>query len=557
MTTPRLHDLLVSVAALAASAGCGADLDPFPPDPGDSSAAAVNTRYCANIHAVLIANAEGLGDCTTATIAVPQTDFGLGCTGLTADQCAEEHYDDPTTYVRNAGSGSFRLQYLPDTNDLRCADGTKPHYYFSPGTDATKWVIYQNGSSGKCARGKDRLGNYFEAGENCLSYFAAGDGNSGFHRKLRWEGRGLLDGSTVDANGDLINVDFHTWNRVWIPSCSNDQYQGTTDHPSELVRRTASKEWHAPLYSHGLDIVTAVFDELAAGAVSMDLSSATLVMLYGSSGGAESLQMTLDTKAAHVASLSSARVVGLLDSRAEPNLAGAEGLFDGDTCNSIFEADCPGDIDTPPSGTETAGFAFDTSAYRPADPITCPGCGTARVKIEWWGNNLDASCLAHHANDNACYDGYHVMYNHTSTPIFMATSLRDHNQYNNPIGHVAVAEGDDVSFQSLETSNCGDLPRERVIAQLVAYHAYRDGAGGAHGESKNAGPIGVWAIDWSDHEITKTSGIFNDAALDGVTLSAAIRDWAENQTAVFLVEAAGLATRTAHPTICEKINTCP
>src|SRR5678816_467010 len=307
-----MHTAIRSLYLLVVlAAGCGTWLEPEPP-PGPepeeltSAAAAVGNRYCANIHAVLIAQAEGLGNCTTKTIsAAPLSVLGAGCAGLTADACAQEHFDHAAMYMNPAGSGSFGLHYLPDTSTLKCADGTKPHYYFSSGTDATRWIIYQNGSSGKCAREKDRLGNFYEAGENCLNYFAGGDGNTGFRRKARWEGSGILV-------GNFVNVDFHTWNRVWIPSCSNDQYQGSTDHPSELVLHTASKDWYAPLYSQGLDIVTSVIDELAGGAVSMDLANATLVMLYGSSGGAGGYQMTLDAKADHVASVSSARVVGLL-----------------------------------------------------------------------------------------------------------------------------------------------------------------------------------------------------------------------------------------------------
>ncbi|MFN0246845.1 MAG: pectin acetylesterase-family hydrolase [Kofleriaceae bacterium] len=546
------------VVTLAASFGCGTWVEPWsestPPlhEPNESieEHAIVNDRFCTNIHAVLIAKAERLGNCAQATISTPPiSNLGAGCAGMTADECAQEHYDHPTTYVNPAGSGSFELTYLPNTNNLKCADGTKPHYYFSPGTDATKWVIYQNGSSGKCGRAKDRLGNYFEAGETCFDHFDAGDGNSGFGQKLRWEGKGILDGGTRDASGNLVNVDFHSWNRVWIPSCSNDQYQGSADHPTELVLDGGSRDWHAPLFSHGFDIVTSVIDELASGAVSMDLSSAELVMLYGSSGGAGGLLMTLDAKAEYVAAVSSARVVGLLDSRAEPNLAGAEGLFDGSGCGSIFAADCPARFDTPPSGTDVgAGYDFDSSAYQAADPISCPGCGVARIKTEWWGNMLDESCVAAHPiNGAACYDGYHVLYNHTATPVFHATSLRDRNQYNNPIDHATVAAGE-VSFQTLEASvSCGDLPRERVIAQLQAYWTYRDGAGGARGDSKGAGPIGIWAIDWADHEITKKSELFNIAALNGITLSAAIRDWAVNENPVYLIEAAGHATRTTEP----------
>lgn len=546
-----MHATKGYLLALLASVGCTSELEP----PVETTAAAVIVqRDCASIHAVLIAQAEGLGNCRRQTIASPPaSDLGAGCAGMTADDCAQEHFDHPNLYVDPTGSGSFRLHYLPLTSMLRCADGTRPHYYFSPGADATRWIVYQNGGSGKCARRSDRLGNYIEAGPACFDKFAADDGNTGFGRKVRWEGAGILDGGNA-------NVDFRTWNRVWIPSCSNDQYQGTADHPSELVNVTGNKQWNAPLYSHGFSIVTEVIDDLANGGVSMDLSDAELVMLYGSSGGASGLQMTLDAKADHVHTVSSARVVGLLDARSEPNLAGAEGLFDAHTCSSVYEADCPNTYNAPEVGTDVgAGFQFDSSAYLPADPIACPGCGTARTSVDWWGTPLDKSCLfAHPTDDWRCYDGYHLMYNDTSTAVFQSTSLRDHNQYNNPIEYVTVAEGDSVTFQSLEVApNCGDLPRERVIGQLEAYWTFRDGAGGAHGESHGAGPIGIWAIDWADHEITKESGIFNDAALDGVTLSAALLDWAVNETPIYLIDAPGHATRTANPTIAEKINTCP
>jgi hypothetical protein len=546
------------LAATAAGFAIGCtDPDALAPglvDSLGSGPSVVPVNACGSIHAVLIATSEGLADCTTAAIASPPlSPLGDRCDGLTADECAQEHYARAELHVRPRGRGSFELRYLPAELGLHCADGTRPHYYVSPGAgaDASRWIIYQNGSSGKCVRRKDHDGVFREAGPDCFAQFASGAGDSGFARKERWEGRGILDGGAR-------NVDFRDWNRVWIPSCSNDQYQGSIDHPSERVLTSAVAEWHAPLFSRGFDIVMAVIDQLAVGAEVNDLSDATLVMLYGSSGGAGGMQMTLDAKAEHVAAVSSARVVGLLDSRAEPNLAGAEGLFDGTSCGSIFAADCPASFDLPPGGTDlTAGFAFDTSAYQPAT-AACPGCGTGRLSAEWWGNNLDESCVDHHgAASTPCYDGYHVVYEHTSTPVFHATSLRDHNQYNNPIEYVAIAEGE-VSFQSLETASCGALPRERVIGQLDAYAAFRDAAaGGAHGASEDAGPIGIWAIDWVDHEITKDAGIFNDAALDGITLSAAIRDWAVAETPVQLVEAPGHATRTAAPTIPEKTNHCP
>lgn len=59
-----------------------------------SAAAAVGNRYCANIHAGLIAQAEALGNCTTKTVsAAPPSVLGAGCAGLTADACAKEHFE--------------------------------------------------------------------------------------------------------------------------------------------------------------------------------------------------------------------------------------------------------------------------------------------------------------------------------------------------------------------------------------------------------------------------------------------------------------------------------
>jgi hypothetical protein len=534
-------------ASLALATGCQTELAS---DQSGEASAVVQVKNCANIHAAVIAKAELLTACTGVVISSPPlSTLGLGCAGLSPDACAQEHYDHPELYVRPGGVGSFDLHYLPATLGLKCADGSRPHFYFSPGTDDTKWMLYHNGSSGKCALQKDRAGTYYSAGKACYDHFAGGEGNTGFHRREHWEGEGIM-------NGGPRNVDFRDWNRVWIPSCSNDQYQGSVDHVSETVLQEGMRTWRAPLYSRGHDIVKAVMGELAGGTTVRDLTNAKLVMLYGSSGGAGGVQMVLDAEKAKVASLTSARVVGLLDSRAEPNIAGAEGLFDGAGCGSIFAADCPGNFDVPPVGNDIgAPFPFDTSAYLP--DTACAGCGTARLKADWWGANLDASCLAFHAgNPMPCYDGYHVVYEHTSTPVFHATSLRDHNQYNNPIEHVTVAGGE-ISFQSLEVANCGALPRERVARQLDAYATFRDGAGGAHGASKGAGPIGIWAIDWVDHEVTKEAGIFNDAELDGFTLSETILEWAMNLTPFVLIEGPGHATRTANPTSMQRVNTCP
>jgi hypothetical protein len=473
---------------------------------------------CNSIHAVRIAQENGLSSCTSPLDSNTGL-FDQGCSGLLtgANGCADEHYNNPELYVDSGGNGSYDLYYLPELNTLRCADGTKPHFYYDPAgsnsSNADKWIIYHNGSSGKCSPKLDRTGVSTPAGPGCFHYFADGGGNSGYHQGEHWSGKGIL--SDHEDNGL-----FRDWNRVWIPSCSNDQYQGTIpgSHPPQSVSDEGGIDWHAPLWSQGHDIFEAVIDELA---LSQGMTDANLVVLYGSSGGA--------------------------DARSEPNLSGAEGIFDDNPgCESIYDAGCL-DFDWPPVGVENAGFSFDTTAYQPT--TSCLGCGTARHETDWWGGAVDASCLAYHSADTRyCYDGYHVMYHHIGTPVFLSASLRDKNQYDGSIEYVDLLGGDNVTFQSLETSNCGELPRRRVIAQLRAYRQYRDDlVQGAHGEANGAGPIGVWAIDWSDHEITKDDCTFLDAELDYTSLDRAFYDWAVYEDEIFLVEHPQGALRTASP----------
>ena len=167
MNSLRRHDrrhLLRSVlvgSSLVVAVGCTSGGSA---DVGEASAAVV-VNSCANIHATLIAKAEHLTNCTGVVIPSPPSSvLGLGCGGLSPDQCAQEHYDHAESYVRMGGSGSFELHYLPAATGLRCADGSRPHYYFSPGSNDTRWMLYHNGSSGKCGRGKERTGAYVEAG---------------------------------------------------------------------------------------------------------------------------------------------------------------------------------------------------------------------------------------------------------------------------------------------------------------------------------------------------------------------------------------------------------
>ena len=502
---------------------------------------------CDNIHAVQIAVEERLADCDTATMSVlvgrtsggPRAAFADpswhdDCVGLTANACAALHRAQPERTVTSPGGGSTMTVVFPETSE-QCADGTRPAYYYAPGSGlgANRWVIFLNGSSGKCGARVDRAaGEVQPFGEICLDNIASGEADSSFLLRGAKNGDGILSGSPRNPFGD--------WNRVHIHSCSNDQYQGQRVHHDVLVESVRGRHYSADVFFRGHLIVRDVLSDLAHNA---NFTAAEQIVLNGASGGAEGLIMTLDGLADHARSLlecnRDAPIVGLIDSRGTlPGVDNSEARFDDRsiTCGSVFADDCGGrGFDNPPRGTDTSGFGFDLTAYL-SHSAEHPTWGSVHEKLESWGSAMDTECLAvHGVHRERCLEANHVLYHHLKTPVFIAASISDSNQWNNPIEFVAQGQPD-TTWQALDCDGSpGGQYIEHARNQIVSYARDRDNvAGGAHGESHDSGPMGVWAPQIWDHIFSHDLCKFSSLTVAGVSLADAFSGWLNGNPVVLI-----------------------
>ena len=493
-----------------------------------SSRAHAATIYCDNIHALRIMQEENVADCDTSIGTVDHPISGanlpaphdVACTNMTPNECADYFYDYPTRGLKAKIPGQDAFSAYFPTTTARCADGTKPMVYFDAGSgdDENKWIFWQQGGSGKCGGGVDRVaGTLVALPERCLDQYASGDAASSFRQRKKKDFKGIMN------HDPLANPDFNTWNRVAILKCSNDQYIGRKIHGGAL-EIDGSDLYKGTSYSQGHLIVEDTLDWFDTSSPGNDLSDADVVVFWGSSGGGAGLIHSLDDKADYVSNIATtADIYGLIDSRAEPALSIMESRYDDNgntTCSSIYPGDCaPAEgYDDPPAGLEDAGFPFDTSAYEPfADTPAAASFawGSEREKhsSDNWNSDRDASCKAYHGDDSyLCFSGHHVLEHHLATPVFLATSTRDTNQINNNI-EVIADDQLDLSWDDLGAVGEEQMS-ERVAARLQSYADDRDNVGGgAHGEGENAGEIGVWATRCREHEVAKSDAIFNGAAV--------------------------------------------
>jgi hypothetical protein len=498
--------------------------------------ARAETYACDSIHAVQIARQEGLGNCNVtkmdtrgsgeasggdAPFADPS--WQLDCVGLTANQCADRHYRQPERTVRS-NQGEMKLHFLESQE--RCADGTRPSYYYAAGSEegARRWLVFLNGSSGSCSARLERAtGKVSALGQTCYESFETRRAQGSFLSKRAKNADGILSSSGANP--------YANWNRVHIPSCSNDQYQGARLHGGVPVVKAGTDEYTANVYSQGQAIVKSIISELAR---KHGLNQSELTVFNGSSGGAEGLIMTLDALTGHTRTLLQAQpdapIVALIDSRgAEPGLDNSEARFDDATltCGSIFRADCTGKgFDGPPHGTDVAGFSFDESGYLPHSQQH-PSWGAVSVRIDSWGAALDEECqTVHGARAPECLDPNHVLFNHLRTPVFVAASISDSNQWDKDI-EMAGEQQRDTTWQQLD---CGPQRAQNYMQhtrhQLVSFARDRDNRyGGADGESNGSALVGVWAPRIWDHVLAHDACKFNRLKVGGLTLAEAFGRW--------------------------------
>lgn len=189
-------------------------------------------------------------------------------------------------------SGALIKRTVPNAQSSKaiCNDGTDYTYYTRPGTsdNTNKWVIYFQGG-GACTS------------EEACTTRAEEDGDliTADHQESR-----LSDGilSTVESH----NPDFNNWSHVFLPYCSSDTWAG------DAVKEINNDTW----YFYGHHIVTAVVDDLFAGAGNMSkLGDSTDVLVVGSSAGGGGVQLNLDRISDKIHGVSrDTNIVGVLDS---------------------------------------------------------------------------------------------------------------------------------------------------------------------------------------------------------------------------------------------------
>ena len=292
---------------------------------------------------------ECLDDCGadvldfTATPGLASLSIASACDGLSANDCAGLHFDDPIATLSGNDSKPYQYRFVPLCDDgsgsqewtvnplidppgcdpdeyLTCADGTRAIYWAARGT-TNDWIIRFSGGNGDCRKAEET------AAEACWMSLQAGGGGTSFDV-----------GRTLTQTGMLGPSGFSTANRVFIRPCAQDRYTGDNRLTSQAI---GGGDVIGVLTLRGSRIVKATLEDLAGGPTTLgdasfshqetlpNLANADSILFAGSSAGAIGLSFLLDRFAAKAAAIASGAVVrGLLDSRLMPSLDNEEADFE-------------------------------------------------------------------------------------------------------------------------------------------------------------------------------------------------------------------------------------
>lgn len=509
------------------------------------AASATTPPTCSNLLALDLMVQQDLDDCHASLLTLGTGTFAA-CDGLTPNDCVANLPVQPLPVAHG-----FEAKLLDGHS---CADGSPAFYFKSTSHTATdEFLVRLNGHSGRCeARWDSAAGvEANSAAQNCMGQIL---------KNKVFTGAPLEDPELTHVQGVLADGGpFTDKVRVWVPSCSNDNYQGRNTLVDQIVSlgrcdnldrepctsdatcgvdTCVSEDFTiGSVYSQGHEVVKAVLDDLA-------IPSGSDVTIIGTSGGSGGLTMTLDALAAHVPD---ANVIGILDSNQEASVGAFEAYLDVDetaTCTVYDkvgectdtgalpsgEASRPGlEIDAP----DSTPLTFDGLAYR------TPGLGKGGEthSLIVMDAQLDASCLAHHTNPSACRNSEHVRNHHIGTPVLVVQSLRDKGLFGaggspNPVEFASLVHGD-VTWADLESDNA---PAVAHLQRSALWDFYDDRAD-AHGEALGTRRA-VWATLEAGHELTRDDPSVWEMH-DGtgcVTLLDALGDWIDGSSDFGLVD---------------------
>ncbi len=477
---------------------------------------------------------------------------------------------------------------------IQCTDGTRPVFYYYPGT-VDRWIIKIQGGGTSCSAG-EASDCWVDAERD---HFSAAWSRNGSTKGFQ----GIFAAETSDL------ADYH---RVVIDKCVGDRNQGSSTIPlQQFFADDGTPKGEGPVYFHGYRESQALLAHLATWDQSDTLTPTSQVAILTQSNGSNGVYMYLDRLAEFIRhdpsdgqpgiGLTGADVRGLASGFVRASVE-VENLVN-DPSQDIFawndyaSAGFGGHI-TAPLSALAAGLWYSPLTYYDG----------REFRLSWgWGallfdtelptgvdeavgvGTLDESCLIAHGfyggdgdNVEACLDSMHVLMNHLTTPVFVAPQLHDFKIRESALqsytritesfadlGYLpdagSVCGSHDENFACSEESQCPDgavpcdtrymltpeyapvdfAERVRAIARGVA-----DRSGGVPEESPAAAgaPVGhaVFAPEWDTHSgwadpEKMNYQICDDMAPDGCSwrsapLWAALRSWLELNATVICVE---------------------
>jgi len=166
-----------------------------------------------------------------------------------------------------------------------CNDGSPYAYYIAPGSDPSKWVLFQMG------------GSYCWNEASCDARRR--------HDSTQMSSKGLA--ATLSINSGIIsdnvkdNPYFAAYNKVQLPYCTSDAFSGTVQQAS----------WDSSISFLGSRVIPSVVADLKANHGLVDNASTTFIY-SGASAGAVGLYPNMDRLSSQL--LPASRVVGVVDS---------------------------------------------------------------------------------------------------------------------------------------------------------------------------------------------------------------------------------------------------
>ncbi|MBL8951261.1 MAG: hypothetical protein JNK82_10820 [Myxococcaceae bacterium] len=504
------------------------------------------------------------------------------CAGLTPNGCAA-HFRDHPAHGLKAGAGPYQAYHFGEAEDLRLADGTRPLLYYKPGTGAhvDDWVFFLGGGAGLCAQKINQRdattgpgwSSLSDPGVSCFSQLNYANESlemtvgKGFNmpRQLDFDGQGILGRRTDNLFRDYNVVVLARTNDYFIGDLTRTDLVVATERrgPVEFRYRVAS----LPLQGSRIVEAALTFFETPPVPGGNDFNAARRVLFATSSSGTNSVHRmdrwrdvvrrlttrdAYDSEPAYVALMASSSGV-------TPDSVGFEDFDEDAACGSVFTNTCGAGFERPPRGVVTSWLTddgdqpigFDERAFEPyADTWWDGGVGgfdggrpdhgvapggealpIASVSATTDGL-LDESCLATESQRWRCRSTLYVMFNHLKTPLFIAHSLHDEsNIKGEPKGaSTRDASGNLPRWRNTRWVGTSEEPMARFARFMFSSFANDrdDGAGaGARGDSKESGPLGVWAPTCSGHEPEKSDEHFLRVRMRGLNLSQAASRWFE------------------------------